>query len=444
MLLHPDRPFSPSRFPFFYGWWVAAVGTLGILASMPGQTMGVSVFTDYLLEETGLSRLGLSNAYLVGTLASGLLLPMGGVLLDRLGSRALALAACFGLALTLLFLSRVDHAIAWVADGLGLQRQGLVAAAVLTLAFGCLRFSGQGLLTMSSRAMVSKWFDRRRGLVSGMVGVFINFGFSLAPVLLLAWIAFAGWRGAWVGMAATVGLGMAAIVYLFFRDNPEECGLQMDGDEAPVDLASRAVGGFVEQSMTRAEALRTGVFWMVTLALSVQSMVFTGVTFHIVDLGAEGGLARDAAVAIFIPVAFIGVPMGFLVGAATDRLPLRLLVGAMALFQMVGFVGLAYIGDFWLRMLAIAGWGLSQGFFGPLTTVAIPKLFGRAHLGAIAGVQMSALVIGSALGPALLAASKQFTGHYESGMLACCLLAAIPLALAAFARDAKSGEAASP
>ena len=439
MLLHPDRPFAPAKLPFFYGWWLVAVGTLGILASIPGQTMGVSVFTDHLIEATGMSRLGLSNAYLIGTLASGLLLPRGGLLLDRLGARVLAMVACVGLAATLLFLSRIDRVIAWVAETLGLAASGFTAAAVLTLAFACLRFSGQGLLTMSSRAMVSKWFERRRGLVSGLTGVFINFGFSLAPVLLLAWIGFAGWRGAWVGMAATVGIGMAAIAYLFYRDNPEECGLRMDGAAAPSEAESGGATGPVETDMTRSEALRTGVFWMVTLVLSVQSMVFTGVTFHIVDIGAQAGLSRDAAVALFIPVAFIGTPMGFIVGAAADRLPLRTLVAAMALFQMLGFVGVAYLGEFWLRILMIAGWGMSAGFFGPLTTVAIPKLFGRKHLGAIAGVQMSALVIGSALGPAVLAVSKRYLGSYEFGMLACCLLAAVPLVLATLARSTDAG-----
>ncbi len=464
-LLHPDRPFAPRRLPVFYGWWSAAVGTLGILASRPGQTMGVSVFTDQLIEVTGLSRLGLANAYLIGTLASGLLLPIGGVLLDRLGSRVLAIAACAGLAATLLFLSRVDLVIRWITQALGLATAGVTAAVILTLAFACLRLSGQGLLTMSSRTMVSKWFDRRRGLVSGIVGVFISFGFSLAPVLLLAWIAAAGWRGAWVGMAASVGIGMAGIAYLFFRDNPEECGLQMDGDTKPVVAAaapalnarrpgepanpgvpavpSQTAGVLdpSEPNFTRGQAVRTGVFWMVTLALSVQSMVFTGVTFHIVDIGAAGGLSRDAAVGLFIPIAFIGIPMGFLVGAASDRLPLRWLVAAMSLFQMMGFVGMAFVGEFWLRMVAIVGWGLSQGFFGPLTTVAIPKLFGRRHLGAIAGVQMSCLVIGSALGPAGLALSKRLTGSYEFGMLACCALAAVPLALAAVARRTAALEA---
>ncbi len=120
MPFRPDRPFAPRKLPFFYGWWIVAVGTLGILASIPGQTMGVSVFTDHLIEVTGLSRLALANAYLIGTLASGLLLPLGGVLLDRFGARVLAVAACVGLAATLLFLSRIDHVIVWIAEAFGL------------------------------------------------------------------------------------------------------------------------------------------------------------------------------------------------------------------------------------------------------------------------------------------------------------------------------------
>jgi cyanate permease len=210
----------------------------------------------------------------------------------------------------------------------------------------------------------------------------------------------------------------------------------MDGVAAPV-VADGAppVLDPVEASMTRGEAMRTGAFWMVTLALCVQSMVFTGVTFHIVDIGLAGGMTREAAVALFVPIAFIGVPMGFAVGGAADRVSLRLLVIVMTFCQIFGFIGVAYIGEPGFRIAAIVGWGLSQGFFGPLTTVAIPKLFGRRHLGSIAGIQMSCLVIGSALGPAALAASRQIMGSYRFGMLACCLLAVIPFVLAVTARE---------
>ncbi|MEN8444241.1 MAG: MFS transporter, partial [Cyanobacteria bacterium J06555_13] len=49
----------------------------------------------------------------------------------------------------------------------------------------------------------------------------------------------------------------------------------------------------------------------------------------------------------------------------------------------------------------------------------------RKHLGAIAGVQMMAIVIASALGPSILAISKSITGSYASGLYACCLFAPV-------------------
>jgi hypothetical protein len=84
--MQPDFPFAPGNLPVFYGWIILVVTTIGILMSIPGQTAGVSVFTDHLIAATGLSRLGLSNAYLIGTLTSGLLLPFGGVFIDRLSA----------------------------------------------------------------------------------------------------------------------------------------------------------------------------------------------------------------------------------------------------------------------------------------------------------------------------------------------------------------------
>lgn len=43
-------PFSAARAPFFYGWIIILMGTLGVLMSTPGQTIGLSTFTDSLIE----------------------------------------------------------------------------------------------------------------------------------------------------------------------------------------------------------------------------------------------------------------------------------------------------------------------------------------------------------------------------------------------------------
>jgi len=84
-------------------------------------------------------------------------------------------------------------------------------------------------------------------------------------------------------------------------------------------------------------------------------------------------------------------------------------------------------------VIAIAAWGVSQGCFAPLTSAALPRLFGRRHLGEIAGAQMSALVIGSAIGPALFALVQSITGRYEVALWISMIVPVTGLVLAAIA-----------
>lgn len=423
-LVRPDFPFRPAALPFFYGWVVLVVTTLGVVCSIPGQTMGVSVFTDSLLEATGLSRLALSHAYLVGTLASGLALTVGGSWVDRLGVRRTVFGACLGLGATLLYLSESDRLAAGAAAALGLERAA-VAWVMLALGFTVLRFSGQGMLTLASRTTLARWFVRRRGIVSAVSGAFVNFGFAAAPLALHLWIELAGWRGAWQGMAATVGLGMGLVGLLLYRQDPEECGLRPDGAPAASEAGEATSDGSETEptrEFTRPEALRTAAFWLVTLGVSSHAMVGTGLTFHIVDLGAEAGLDRARAVAIFLPIAFISTPVGFLAGAAIDRLPVRVVMMVMMLASTVMYAGMGFQQIPVVRWVAVVGWGLASGCYGPLTVAALPKLFGRRHLGAIQGAQMTVLVVASAFGPALLAGLQELLGSYRAGLLVLCAL----------------------
>jgi len=454
--VRPDTPFRPAAIPFFYGWVILAATTLGMLSSIPGQTMGVSVFTDRLIEATGLSRVALSNAYLIGTVASGLSLAMGGAWIDRFGARRVVGATCLGLAGTLLYLSGVDRLAAGLGAGLGLASSKQVAWVLLVLGFTALRFFGQGMLGLVSRTTLARWFDRRRGLVSAIQGAFVSLGFAAAPLGLHLWIEAAGWRGAWQGMALAVGLGMGLVGVLLYRTDPEECGLRPDGaapevgseqEAAPATpraVAAGSSGAGVPpaprglRDFTRGEAIRTAAFWIVAIGIAAHAMVGTGLTFHIVDLGAEGGLSQAEAVAIFLPIALLGTPVAFLVGAAVDRYPVYALMMAMMAAQVAMYAGMAHMGDPMGRAVAIAGWGISQGFYGPLTVAALPKLFGRGHLGAIQGAHMTILVVASAFGPAVLAAFQGLFGAYRPGLY---LLCGIPVALLAAAFATRRSDA---
>ncbi len=409
-----DRwPFDPSKVPFYYGWVVVVVGSIGVLASVPGQTAGVSVFTDELTATTGLTRLQLSIAYLIGTGSSGFLLPRAGRALDRYGSRRVALVAIGGLALTLVGLSMVGPMTTVL---------GLVA---MSVGFGCLRFTGQGLLTLSSRTMVSQWFERRRGLVSSASNAVMSFAFAASPALLLALIEIDGFRTAWRILAVILVVAIGAIVLVLFRDSPETSGLQIDGGVAapiaPGD-APRAIG--TDDDATRDEAVRDLRFWAVAIPVVAMASTSTALTFHILDYGAELGIADDRIVQIFLPIAFVSVPVTLLGGWLIDSISPLVIAAAMSAVQVVMYLAVTMLDRPVAAVIAIAAWGVAQGCYAPLTSAALPRLFGRRHLGAIAGLQMSAMVIGSAVGPALFALIDSIAGSYRPALVISSVLPA--------------------
>lgn len=420
----PGRwPFDPAKVGFYYGWVVLVVGTLGLVASVPGQTAGVSVFTDPLTDTTGLSRVQLSVAYLIGTGASGFLLPLSGRVLDRYGSRVVALAATLGLAATVTALSFVGP----MSTPAGMT--------VMSVGFGCLRFTGQGLLTLSSRTMVAQWFDRRRGVVTAVSGVFMSFAFAASPAILLALVDLDGFRTAWRILGAFLVLVMGTVIVVLFRVSPEASGLVIDGGPDPDgDIhapPSLPIGG--DADATRADAVRDIRFWAMTVPVIALASTGTALTFHIIDFGTEVGVDEDSIVRIFVPIAFVTVPVTLIGGWLVDRISPLVVAIVMSIGQVVMYLAVPHLDSTVGAATAIAAWGVSQGCFGPLTSAGIPRVFGRRHLGAIAGLQMSGMVIGSAIGPALFAVLESVSGTYETALTVSLVMPIGGLLLAVYA-----------
>ncbi len=76
-----------ERSPVFYGWIILIVGTLGMMMTTPGQTVGVAVFVDSLVQDLAVSRANVSLMYTLGTLAGALTVALTGRMLDRYGPR---------------------------------------------------------------------------------------------------------------------------------------------------------------------------------------------------------------------------------------------------------------------------------------------------------------------------------------------------------------------
>ena len=410
---------NPARSPVFYGYVILLAGTLGIWASVPGQTIGVSVFTEPVMEALGLSRNQFSNAYMISTICSSLVIGRAGVWFDRYGARYVAFFAALTLALALLLCSWSVYMSTFFKNLLN-RDTWLVPFTLMTLLFFLLRFAGQGVLTMASRNVIMIWFDKNRGKVNSFSSVALSFGFSISPLWLDQLIRDYSWQGAWQILAICL-LFISVIILQFYKIRPEDHGLLPDGAKAGTDTEARVITELAHKQFTLAGAKQTRAFWMYALMLAFNSFFITGITFHIVSIFESQGFPKEEAIAIFLPASVVSVSVSTLFNFLSDYVRLKLYLFLMILGGIMASLGLLFLSSPIGIPLLIAGIGTLGGFFAVLNAIAWPRFFGRAHLGAITGRVMSFLILSSALAPSIF--SLSFTGFGSYHFLGYLLLA---------------------
>ncbi len=388
--------------------------------SVPGQTMGVSVFTDHLIKDLNVTRVQLSLAYLIGTALSGLIITYAGILYDRMGARVIAIGAGIMIGAILIYLTQIDNIAVFLVKLFNITDAENVMIPLLVFGFFGIRFFGQGVLTMTSRNMVMKWFDKRRGFANAILGAFTSLGFSISPAILQGIIDNNGWKGAWIGLALTVGVIFSVFAFFVFRDNPEDAGLIPDGKKIRVKKGKLKTTS--ERNYTLREAIGTYSFWIFNLNLTMFAIYFTAITFHIESVFKYAGYSNDVAVSIFPPASIIALIFTFIGSWLSDYTRLKYFLLLNLFGMMISFTGFIYLKESFGIPLVIVGNGISNGMFGILISITWPRFFGTKHLGSISGFVMSCTVIGSAIGPFLLSLSEKYTQNYNASIL---LLAAI-------------------
>jgi MFS transporter, OFA family, oxalate/formate antiporter len=398
------------RLPFFYGWVIAAVATLGSVMTNPGQTPVVSIFIDRFIADLDISRSLVSTLYMVGSLVGGLSLSFWGMQIDRRGTRFMMTLIAGLLGVACIYMGFVNNAV------------------MLGLGFVMLRMLGQGSLSLVSQTTINQWWVRRRGLVVGISGVAVSLlGLGAFPNVVQQLLARYEWRTTYAILGSVLLLGMAPLAFLFVRDRPEDYGLEPDGDPLAKEVPAPGAAFLSEEpAWTLGDAVRTPAFWVVGLSVALSALIGTGLFFHLVDIFQSHGLGPEVAAAVYLPISITAAMVRLASGYLADRWPLRyLLAGAMALMTVI-----AIMVQFLTRgpIVLVFGilLGIDSGLFQTVGGVIWADYFGRKHLGSIAGFASSLGTLGSALGPLPFALARDLLGTYD---LALWIAAALPVAL---------------
>ena len=353
---------------------VAVAALIGVFATTPGQTVGVSGFVDPIAADLGLSRDTVLVLYSAGTFLGILTAPTTGRLVDRFGPRRLVVPGVVALGIACAWMS-----VTWNAWSLGLGFVLLRAAAI----------AGLSLVTSQ---MVNLWFDRFRGRITALAMMGLALGGLVVPPLAEAITVADGWRTAYLSLGAGVLAIMLPVGLAFYRNRPEEHGAVRDFGRPRVASAGAAKDG-----PTLAGAARTIDFWyLAALTLLVNAVNTALLLDHVRAMGA-GGLDRSAAIALLGAVTVSQAATTLVAGMLVDRFGAR----------PVGMLGLAILAFSVVSVMTGLGGGLAYAIaLGVMIatlqvahSAGLAEAFGTAHLGAIRGTTFVIGVSGAALSP---------------------------------------------
>jgi MFS transporter, OFA family, oxalate/formate antiporter len=392
-----------GRLPFFYGWVILACLCCCGFARQGPAVATLSIFVEPMTSEFGWSRTALSGAVSLGGILAALTSPLIGPLLDRRGARMMLCAAVLLTGLATMLLSQIQSLLGFY------------------LLFCIARMNFAGPFDIGIYGAVNNWFMARRALVNAIIGLAQMLGLVLMPLIAHLAMRDQGWRGGWLAVGCTVlSIGLLPAWLLLVR-RPEDLGLLPDGGPLAAEPQRAGRGtpvSMAEPHFSRAQALQTPAFWLLSLYTVAVFPVQAGISLHQAPHLMESGLTPTVAATVVSTFSFTAAVAGLGFGVLARRLGVRTLLAICGAALGASALLMLEIAAAWQAYLAACCFGTGIGGIMTLLPLAWADYFGRASFGAIRGVALSLQVTAQAAGPLLSGLLRDLSGSYALSLMA--------------------------
>lgn len=370
------------------------------LSTLVSQSIGL--FMGPMESELGWSRTELSAGMVISATMAIFLNPVSGAMVDRWGSRRLAIPGIMLATALIASYGLVQSVMMWMA---------------LWFSFAVISI---GVKLMVWTTAVTKTFHAGRGLAVATVIAGTAFTGIIAPPVTNALIDALGWRHAWMALAALWGT-VALLLAIFFLREPSFPGAGKQAAPEPGEPARPLPG------LAMSEAARSAPLWLIG-ASTLLFMIFAGsMVVHQVPILIDAGVERGNAALLASLAAVAGFFGKVVTGALMDRFHAAKLSGITLAFASLGFVLLLepfrHVVTIVLAMLIV---GYAGGAKLQVTTYLTGRYGGLRNFGKIFGLMNSLIAIGGGFGPVVAGRMFDVYGSYSY-----FLMAGIPTSLVA-------------
>jgi sugar phosphate permease len=399
--------------------WFVAGATLLATVGAAGFRATPGVMITPLQQEFGWDKADITAAVSVNLLLYGLTAPFAAALMERFGLRRV-----------------VGTAMILVAAGSGLT-VFMTASWQLLLCWGVLVGLGTGSMALAFVATVtSRWFVKRRGLVTGVLTAGGATGQLIFLPVLARVIAAHGWRAASLTVAAAALL-VAPLAVWMLRDYPADVGLEPYGGTTAEaahrpDAGAAAGPGPARRAVDVLRgASQTGTFWFLVGGFAICGASTNGlVGTHFIPAAHDHGLPQTTAASLLALIGIFDIAGTVCSGWLTDRIDSRLLLGGYYALRGLSLLVLPdlFAGSTQPKMLIfIIFYGLDW-----VATVPPTIALCREHFGAsgsiVFGWVFAAHQVGAAIAATGAAVIRDQLGTYTAAWYTAgflCLFAAV-------------------
>jgi len=363
----------------------------------------LGIFMEPLSEEFGWSRTLVSSGILLATVVTALLSPPVGILIDRYGSRRVALPGIIVTSLALAAFSLLN----------GSEVQWLLLWAV----YAAIAVS---IKTTVWTTAVAGMFNRSRGLALGIVLAGTAAAQATVPPLANWLIELFGWRSSYV----ILSLGWASITlilcwrFLFdAHDRELDSSEKNNGDRVSGEDTVKIKPTF--SGLAIKQAYRSKALWIILVSTALMMLLTIGLHVHQIPLLTATGVSRTNA-AWLSSMAGIAAVIGKLgTGYLLDRFRPNWVAGLTMAGTFFAFA-LLYenMGSPLLIVFAMLVNGYTSGTTLQISGYLRVRFAGMKNFGLIFGTLTGITALGAGVGPVLAGLVYDLSGSYGLFLIA--------------------------
>ena len=390
--------------PIYYGYWLIVAAFIAQFVSVGAQSYVIGPFMIPMTTELGWTRAEFTLPRTIGQVVMAFTGFFIGSLVDRKGARGFMLGGVVILSVALFLLSKVNALWQWI----------LLNGVVLTI--------GASLIgNLVVNVTLAKWFVDFRGRAIAFAAMGVSFaGVLLTPLATWA-IDLYGWRTGW--QLLSIGAFIFVVpTALAMRRSPEDYNLNLDGKsdhQVSQGFAQKAEDDF-NNSMTRAQALRSLTFYWLVIAFGMFGITIQVMLIQTVPFMTDAGYDRTTA-ALMITIAsvpaLVSKPIwGWLIDGLQPK-PLASISAAITGGSLFVIVYGAHVASLPILITGFALLGFGWGGMIPLQEVIWASYFGRRYLGGVRSAAMPFSIMLTAGAPLATSYYYDVFGDYNGAIL---------------------------